>query len=70
MLTNGGWIGAIAATAARLFGVRVIFVETGARVTKLSQTGKVMRFLADDFFVQWESLNARVPGARYAGRLW
>jgi hypothetical protein len=70
MLTNGGWIGAIAAAAARLYGVRVIFVETGARVTRLSRTGTVMRFLADDFFVQWESLSSLVPKARYAGRLW
>jgi len=70
MITTGPWIGAVAALAARLLGVRVIFVETGSRVTRLSATGRAMRVLADDFFVQWEGLRAQVPRARYAGRLW
>lgn len=69
VLTIGPWIGVIAGLAARLLGMRVIFIETGSRVTALSATGKVMRFLAQDFFVQWEQLLKRVPRARYAGRL-
>lgn len=70
VLTTGPWVGVVVGLAARLLGIRLIFIETGSRVTTLSATGKAMRWLADDFFVQWESLRARVPGAHYAGRLW
>jgi UDP-N-acetylglucosamine:LPS N-acetylglucosamine transferase len=70
LLTAGPWIGVVAALAGQLAGVRVIFIETGSRITKLSATGKAMRVLADDFFVQSSQLQEQVPGARYAGRLW
>jgi beta-1,4-N-acetylglucosaminyltransferase len=70
ILTTGPWIGIIAGLCAKLLALRLIYIETGSRVTTLSATGKVMRYLADDFFVQWESLLPLVPHARYAGRLW
>jgi len=70
VLTTGPWIGVITGIAARLLGIRVVFVETGSRLTTLSFTGKAMRFLADDFFVQSRELTSLVPNARYAGRLW
>ena len=54
---------------ARLFGARVIFVETGSRVHGLSLTGRLMRPLAHLFFVQWPQLRDRYPGTIYAGRL-
>jgi UDP-N-acetylglucosamine:LPS N-acetylglucosamine transferase len=53
----------------KLFGARVIFVETGSRVTELSLTGRIMLPIADLFFVQWEQLQKRYPQAIFAGRL-
>ncbi len=70
LLTVGPSIGIVAGLAARILGVRVIFIETGSRMTTLSGTGKLMRFLANDFFVQSEQLLNKVPRAHYAGRLW
>lgn len=57
------------AVAAKLSGSKVIFVETGSRVTQLSWTGKIMLRFADLFFVQWEPLRERYPQAIFAGRL-
>jgi beta-1,4-N-acetylglucosaminyltransferase len=57
------------ALVAKLAGARIIFVETGSRVTELSLTGKIMLRIADLFFVQWEQLQARYPHTVYAGRL-
>jgi beta-1,4-N-acetylglucosaminyltransferase len=57
------------ALASKLVRSRVIFVETGSRVTQLSRTGKIMLLLADLFFVQWETLRERYPRAKFAGRL-
>jgi len=49
----------------------VIYVESVARVQKLSLTGALLYRLrvADAFFVQWEALVARHPRARCLGRL-
>ena len=54
---------------AKLLRKPVIFVETGSRVHRLSLTGRLMRPLADLYFVQWPQLLAAHPQALYAGRL-
>ncbi|GJP59332.1 hypothetical protein CLOP_g10463 [Closterium sp. NIES-67] len=49
----------------------IVFVESVARVEKLSLTGKLLHRLAiaDRFFVQWPELASRYKGTRYVGRL-
>ena len=69
LVTSGPALAIPFALMARLFGVRVIFVETGSRVRELSLTGKLMRPLADLFFVQWPLLQTRYSRTIYAGRL-
>jgi beta-1,4-N-acetylglucosaminyltransferase len=63
-----------AAALARLVGAadaRVAYVESAARAERLSLTGALVYRLrlADRFLVQWEALAARLPRARFAGRL-
>ena len=53
----------------RLTGARIIYVETGCRVTDLSLTGKIMLKVAHLFFVQWEQLQKLYPHTIFAGRL-
>jgi beta-1,4-N-acetylglucosaminyltransferase len=53
----------------KVLGAKVIFVESASRITELSLTGKIMLRLADQFFVQWASLQQRYPQTIYAGRL-
>jgi beta-1,4-N-acetylglucosaminyltransferase len=50
----------------KLFGARLIFVESIARVDTLSLTGRLVKPIADHFFVQWPEL-ARREKATYAG---
>jgi len=52
-----------------LFRTRVIFVETMTRITRPSLTGRLMYWLAHDFFYQWESLRPFFPKALYGGPL-
>ena len=40
----------------RLFGSKLIFIETGARVYTASKSGKFMYKYADKFFVQYKAL--------------
>lgn len=69
ILSSGPAIGIPVAVAAKVVGADVIFVETIARVTGLSMTGRLMRRLADLYFVQWPGAQAAAPGSRYEGRL-
>lgn len=54
----------------KLLRIPAIYVECGAQVVRPSVTGRVMYWLAEDFYVQWpELLQAYGPRARYAGSL-
>lgn len=69
ILSTGPAVAAPVAIMAKLLGVRIIFVETGARIHGLSMTGSFMRHVADLYFVQWEELRAAAPRSIFAGRL-
>ena len=69
VLSTGPSVAVPISILARLTGVRVIFVETGSRVTALSATGRIMYRVAQLYFVQWPELLEQCPKAIYAGRL-
>jgi beta-1,4-N-acetylglucosaminyltransferase len=50
-----------------LFGCRVLFVETIARVSHPSLTGRIMYRLADEFWYQHETLRRFFPKGRFVG---
>lgn len=52
-----------------LFGAKVVYIESQARTSELSLTGKLARRFADAFFVQWRSLAATIPGTIFRGML-
>lgn len=41
---------------AKMLGIRTIYVESCARVTSASGTGRIVYWMADRFFVQWKEL--------------
>ncbi len=53
----------------KLLKIKVIYIESFARITELSLTGKVMYRFADLFIVQWEPLAAKYRKAVYGGGL-
>lgn len=55
--------------AGKLFGARIIFIESSSRIRSPSLTGRIMYRWADLFFVQWPQLKEKLPRAVYAGRL-
>lgn len=54
---------------AKLFGARLVFIETAARVTTPSRTGKFLYRFTDEFYVQWEPLLKVYPKAKCGGVL-
>ncbi|MFO7610141.1 MAG: PssD/Cps14F family polysaccharide biosynthesis glycosyltransferase [Candidatus Krumholzibacteriia bacterium] len=69
MISTGAGVAVPFLLAARLRGVPTIYVESLSRVHTLSLTGRAAYRLADEFLVQWPELAARLPHARYAGRV-
>lgn len=52
---------------AKLLKIKIIYIESFARVDTPSLTGKLMYRIADLFLVQWEEMLSFYPNAIYAG---
>ncbi len=57
------------ALVGKLFGIPGVFIETFTRVARPSLTGRIMYYLADKFFYQWEALGRFFPRGIYGGAL-
>ena len=55
---------------AKLFGKKLIFIESFAKVTSPTETGKFLYRFADRFYVQWESMLEIYPKAIYLGGIY
>ena len=55
---------------AKIFGKKLIYIESFAKVTSPTQTGKLMYKFADRFYVQWEQMKKIYPNAIYLGGIY
>ena len=51
----------------KLFGGKLIYIESFAKVTSPTETGKLLHKFADKFYVQWESMLEVYPDATFVG---
>lgn len=54
----------------KLFGGKLIYLESFAKVTSPTETGKLLYRFADQFYVQWESMKKVYPKAIYLGGIY
>jgi UDP-N-acetylglucosamine:LPS N-acetylglucosamine transferase len=54
----------------KVFGKELIYIESFAKVTSATQTGKVLYKLADRFLVQWEPMKQIFRKATYVGGIY
>lgn len=54
----------------KLFGKKLIYIESFAKVTSPTETGKLMYKFADRFYVQWESMLEIYPNAIFLGGIY
>lgn len=54
----------------KFFGGKLIYIESFAKVTSATETGKFMYKYADRFYVQWESMKEIYPKAIYLGGIY
>ncbi len=55
---------------AKICRKRLIYIESFAKVTTATQTGKLLYKFADQFYVQWESMLEVYPKAIYLGGIY
>ena len=65
IITTGAGIALSTCLIAKLFRAKLLVIETGARVTTPSRTGRLLYKYADVFIVQWEPLLLVYPKAIY-----
>ena len=53
----------------KLFGSKIIFIETYANMNSKTLSGKLVYPIAHLFLVQWESMTKLYPKAKYIGPL-
>ncbi|MBH1197981.1 polysaccharide biosynthesis protein [Enterococcus faecium] len=54
----------------KMMGKKLIYIESFAKVTSPTQTGKLMYHFADQFYVQWETMLQFYPNAIYLGGIY
>ena len=55
---------------AKMAGKKLIYIESFAKVTSGTETGKLLYKFADRFYVQWESMLKIYPKAIYLGGIY
>ena len=53
----------------KIFGSKIIYIETFANIKTKTITGRIIYLFADLFIVQWEEMLKLYPKAKFAGRL-
>ena len=54
----------------KLFRKKLIYIESFAKVSSPTQTGKLLYKYADQFYVQWESMKKFYPNAIFLGGIY
>ena len=54
----------------KLFGGKVIYIESFAKINSQTITGKIVYKFADEFYVQWEDMKKLYPKAHYNGGIY
>ena len=55
---------------AKIFCGKLIYIESFAKVTSPTMSGKLLYKFADEFYVQWESMKKVYPKAIYLGGIY
>jgi len=69
VITTGSLPIAIVCLVARIFGSKIVWIDSVAQFEDLSMSGKLMLKRADLILTQWPEVAARYPETEYVGEL-
>lgn len=67
IITTGAHTAGPMCCIGKIFGSRIIFIETFANISTKTITGKLVYPFSDKFIVQWENMKDLYPDATYGG---
>lgn len=69
VITTGAGVVVFFCVFAKMFGARLIFVESMAKIEKPTLTARMLYPFSDLFLVQWPQLQKYFPKAKFLGRV-
>ena len=69
LISTGAGLAVPLGLVARMFGIKVMFIETFAAIHRPTLTGRLLYRIADRFVYQWPYLRDHYPSAQYAGTI-
>ena len=67
LISTGASAGCIACFLGKLLGARVIWIDSITNVERISLSGRMVRYIADLFLVQWKELAEQYSNVEYLG---
>ena len=67
IITTGAHTAGPMCCIGKIFGSKIIYIETFANITTKTETGKIIYKFSDKFIVQWKSMLKLYPNATYGG---
>ena len=69
IISTGAAAGCMCCFIGKLLGAKIIWIDSITNVDKPSLSGRMVRFIADLFIVQWPELTERYKKAEYVGQI-
>lgn len=69
IISTGAAAGCILCFLGKLIGAKIVWIDSITNVKRLSLSGRMVRYIADLFLVQWPGLADRYKRAEYVGEV-
>jgi len=69
VISTGAAAGCMVCFLSKIIGAKVIWIDSITNIEKMSLSGRMVRYIADLFLVQWPELTQRQKGIEYVGVL-
>jgi UDP-N-acetylglucosamine:LPS N-acetylglucosamine transferase len=69
VISTGAAAGCIMCFLGKIIGARVVWIDSITNVERISLSGRMVRYIADLFLVQWPELAKQYKNVSYAGTL-
>jgi len=69
VISTGAAVGCVACFLAKLIGAKVVWIDSITNVERISLSGRMVRYIADLFLVQWPDLASQYKSVEYVGEV-
>jgi UDP-N-acetylglucosamine:LPS N-acetylglucosamine transferase len=69
LISTGAAVGCIACFLSKLIGAKIIWMDSITNVERISLSGRMVRYIADLFLVQWPEFNEQYNNVEYVGEV-